>query len=243
MEKQVTYFNQRAIVSLVMALVFTMFNYGQSFGQDDDEIFGTRNPVPTYEDVYDDNSTGTDGYSTYEEEDYYPAGGYADSLQKSYTEEYSDTDENGNYYENDDYYYSSRIRRFHRPVYNYGYYDPWYTNMYWYNNDPYCYGTSIYSGYPSWSWGWNSYGGWNGGFGWSYPRYNNWNSYPFCYNGFGNGGFGNGYYNGYADGYNNGLADAGYYNSYDSNSGFYYGHRDGNGLTGSGYRSAGFVER
>ena len=36
---------------------------------------------------------------------------------------------NNYYYEDEyDFYYSSRIRRFHRPYYNYGYYGNYYTN-------------------------------------------------------------------------------------------------------------------
>ena len=155
MEKQAGNLSYRAAIGGLTAVLFTLFSTTHSVAQDDDEIFGTRNPVPKYEDVYDDNSTGTDGYSTYEEEDYYDEGYVADSLQKMYSEEY--VDENGNtvinnYYNNDDYYYSSRIRRFHRPMWGMGYYDPWYTDMYWYNYDPFFWGTSIYAGaWPSWT--------------------------------------------------------------------------------------------
>jgi len=58
------------------------------------------------------------------------------------------------YYVADDYYdysFSSRIRRFHRPVYYSNYYGGLYTDYYWYNNDPFYCGTSIYYGYN-----WNS---------------------------------------------------------------------------------------
>ena len=52
---------------------------------------------------------------------------------------------------NDDYYdfsYSSRIRRFHRPMmYNHGFYSGFYTDYYWYNPDPFYWGSSIYSGF------------------------------------------------------------------------------------------------
>ena len=53
-------------------------------------------------------------------------------------------------YTADDYYdysFSSRIRRFHRPMYYSGYYGGIYTDYYWYNNDPFSCGTSIYYGY------------------------------------------------------------------------------------------------
>jgi len=65
---------------------------------------------------------------------------------------------NEEYYQSDDYYdfsYSSRIRRFHRPMMlNYGFYSGFYTDYYWYNPDPFYWGSSIYSGY-----------------GWDYPYY------------------------------------------------------------------------
>ena len=60
--------------------------------------------------------------------------------------------------ENDyyDYSFSSRIRRFHRPMYYSGYYGGIYTDYYWYNNDPYYWGTSIYYGY-NWQYPYYSY--------------------------------------------------------------------------------------
>ena len=54
------------------------------------------------------------------------------------------------YYNNEshyDYSYSSRISRFHRPMYYSNYYAGIYTDYYWYYNDPFYYGTSIYYGY------------------------------------------------------------------------------------------------
>ena len=72
----------------------------------------------------------------------------------------------GDYYEDGsqyDFYYSSRIRRFHRPYYNYGYYGNYYTNSYWYSGNPYHFGTSIY-------------------YGWGSPYYDSWGYYdPFYY--------------------------------------------------------------
>jgi len=46
-----------------------------------------------------------------------------------------------------DYTFSSRIRRFHRPMHYSGYYGGIYTDYYWYNNDPFACGSSIYYGY------------------------------------------------------------------------------------------------
>lgn len=159
-------------------------------------------------------------------------------------------DENGNvritnnYYSGDnydfeneyyDYEYSSRIKRFRRNNGRYGYYDDYYTNYYWYDYDPYYYGTSIYNSYGWWNpnpWGWNIgwsyYGGWSLGWSWGWGYTGN---YGYC----GTGYYGyNGYYghhhhghHGYNDGYYGGYyASNNYYNSYDHNS-HYYGKRGG----------------
>ncbi|MCF8258240.1 MAG: hypothetical protein K9J06_11835 [Flavobacteriales bacterium] len=223
-----------------------------------------------YDDIYqappnDAGSTGTsnplDGYSTYDQDDYYqpqnPSSTQNPSTSEQYVDENGDTYITNNYYGDDDYdyMYASRINRFHRPIYGYGYYDPFYTNMYWYTYDPYFYGTSIYAawgwggfyspfyrpwGYSMWgmSYGWNSWGA-----GWGYS--------PYCYGGHGMGwnnygmGYNNGYNHGYWNGYYDGLASGGgYYNTYDQNSGIYYGHRGGAaGTDGSGIRSNSLGDR
>ena len=135
-----------------------------------------------------------------------------------------------NDYSADDYYdyaYSSRIRRFHNPA-GFGYYDPFYTNMYYYNYDPFCWGSSIYMSYGFWNpspWGWGGWGinyGW-GGYGWG-GGYYGWGGY--------NTGYINGYNHGYWNGYSNGLADNYYYNSYDRSS-HHYGPRTSSAGAGS----------
>jgi hypothetical protein len=84
----------------------------------------------------------------------------------------------------DDYYdyeYAARLRRFNSPVPGYGYYDTYYTNSYFYTNNPYNYGTSIYNGYNFWGpqyqmynynpssfWYWNQGWGWGIGSGMTY---------------------------------------------------------------------------
>ncbi|MFT4543737.1 MAG: hypothetical protein ACI9EQ_000186, partial [Bacteroidia bacterium] len=221
------------------------------FAQDDDGIYGDIYESPEVEEV-ENTDAPLDGYSTVD--DYYPEGGVNQQQNNNTNQAYSDkyVDENGNnvannYYDDydqdqDDFAYSSRIRRFHRNN-TWGYYDPWYTNMYYYNYDPFFWGTSINTGW-GWNNGWNNFG-WNSGFnnwGWN----NGWNrpfGVPACYGGFNSWGWNNGWnaYNvGFNDGFNAGLAN-GYYNSFDSGSGIYYGHRgSGDGtLTslGSGYRS------
>ncbi|MDP4266914.1 MAG: hypothetical protein Q8880_05725 [Bacteroidota bacterium] len=99
-----------------------------------------------------------------------------------------------NYY--DDYYdyaYTARLKRFYHPSY-FGYYDSYYTDLYWYTYDPFFWGTSIYLGYnwwlpsfyfgisPFWHWGFYSsfyvpyyyspaYGHYPGHYGYNHNRY------------------------------------------------------------------------
>lgn len=115
----------------------------------------------------------------------------ADDGQTTIINNYYDDDyDMDNYY---DYMYASRIRRFNRFNPGFAYYDPFYTNAYWYNYDPFLFGNSIYSSYSffnpyvPWGWntwsnpgfsvGWNSWTGWNVGFGW-----NSWGYNPYMYN-------------------------------------------------------------
>ena len=85
-----------------------------------------------------------------------------DTIADNYYSEYDVADD---YY---DYSFSSRIRRFHRPMYYSNYYGGLYTDYYWYNNDPFYCGTSIYYGY-NWNSPYYSY--------YSPYYYNNHNSY------------------------------------------------------------------
>ena len=84
-------------------------------------------------------------------------------------------------YSDDDYYdyaYTARIRRFYTPVVGVGYFDDYYTNMYWYNYDPTYWGVSIYLGYrwwyPSWYYRPYYYGGYGLAWGWGYDPYYDW---------------------------------------------------------------------
>ena len=118
--------------------------------------------VTTYMEVVDSNGTatsaaigGSSGGSTYDPDDYY------------------------------DYSYTSRLRRFHTDVYvGWGYYDPYFTNLYWYDYCPASWGLSIYLGY---NWWWPGYYyrpyyygpcwyscGFNYGWGWYRPYYDPW---------------------------------------------------------------------
>jgi hypothetical protein len=101
---------------------------------------------------------------------------------------YDDTRLEVNNYYNYDYYYSSRINRFHRSFATFDYYAPVFTDSYWYNYDPYSWGSSIYGSsgfiyglsynYPVYyDYGWDTpYFG--GSYYWGYsPFYfNNWYS-------------------------------------------------------------------
>jgi hypothetical protein len=145
-------------------------------------------------------------------------------------------------YSSEDYYdyeYSARINRFYRPLYGAGYYDPFYTNNYTYNQNPALWGTSIYTGVgwgmPSTMFAGYSMGistGWGYGYNrgcWTcYPGYGFydpfWSPSPYgmafydpwaMYYPMGYGGFYNGYYTGYNQGY-----VAGYYNRLDANSNY-----------------------
>lgn len=176
------------------------------------------------------------------------ANGNSDYYQPNSTSNYSDGNGNtyvtNNYYNGDDYYdyaYSARLRRFYSPYYGYSYYDPIYTNNYWYDYNPSNFGVSIYTGYSWWapSYYYYSpfiYGGphWGMGFsyGWGTPCYTGWYNpgfyspwhggyYAPYYSSY-NMGYWNGYQHGYYDG-SWGLANPYYYNSYDGN--FHYGHR------------------
>lgn len=149
-------------------------------------------------------------------------------------------------YNKDDYYdyqYASRINRFHSPLLGAGYYDPFYTNCYTYNQNPMMYGTSIYSTYNYWmpsqqfgyfnnswamgynnclncnTWPYNNYSYWN------QPYYNSWAYDPYVWNMNPNWQYGYVYPNAYYGGWNNGyntwnIGNWGYFNSFDSNSGY-----------------------
>ena len=199
-------------------------------------------------------AVNTDGYDNSANDSYQQipdnsSGNYssAPSGGETVTNNYHDQDyDMDNYY---DFMYASRIRRFNNNSGNgFGYYNPYYTNMYWYNNDPFMFGNSIYSTYgfynpyvpwggPGLNIGWNNFGGFNMNNGFNPYAYNNpwrWNSWgynphvspfafnPYAYNpyGFGFGGYSNGFYNGMAYGLmmNNMYNNPVYYNSFDNNS-------------------------
>jgi hypothetical protein len=203
-----------------------------------------------YDDLYYDPADDTD-YTSYVYEEA-PAAKesrpYAETLP-SYSQEYDDY----SYWDEQDYVYSSRIRRFHQPYGNFGYYDPIYTDMGFY--DPWMMpGSSIYivgggfNDYRHWRRmnRFRSFGpfGFNNSFSpWAYRgfmdpwSFNSWGAYrvydpwfdPYwggaCFNrGFG-GGFGPGWGGGFGNTYfiNNYYGGSGMFN----NPGYWYGNPNG----------------
>ncbi len=251
-----------------LGFYFLLLNTLTLTAQEYDDIY-----YDTDDRTFEQNNSSTSPVNTVDESEY-TSPRYNDYLP-SETQTVVDAQGNttiNNYYngddyrfDRDDYYdyaYSSRIRRFHRPINTYSYYDPFYTNMYWYNYDPLCYGTSIYLGYdfwrPSpwrarigWNWGWNSWNrynnlAWGYDFGWS-PGWSGYYSAAYVNpwgfnNGFGwNNGFNRpfcannwNYWNGYNAGFYAGVNNN-YYNSFDANSvNAHYGHR-GSRASNTGY--------
>lgn len=217
---------------------------------------GQQSATPSASDNYPDRSQAEPDYRDYSAVQQQ----YSSGNQQTYSQEVvSEPDRQVTYYDDntnfdyDDYYdysYSVRIKRFHRPVYGFGYYDDYYTNLYWYTYDPWVWGTSVYLGYDWWwwdcyggpyfslgfNWGWGSIG-WH----WGHP-FSGWYYYPHFYYrypwspwywGYGGWGYWAGYNHGYWDGYWFGR----YYNSFDQNS-YYYGPRISRNET-SGARSGG----
>lgn len=192
-------------------------NYQQQFNGSGSQNNSNYNNSSTNSDPfkYDENSSSSknsyknDGYTT-------------NSYNTSKTANYSDYD----------YYYTSQLRRYYTPTWGSSFWDPWYTDLYYYTGNPMYWGSNIYvSIMPSWNWwrprtyvviydnwGWNNwYSPW-GGFG-----YNNWGWGGYGWNNWGWGNY-NSYYYGYNRGYRNGYYDGmygnGYYNNY-NNYGWY----------------------
>lgn len=242
----------------VLALITSCSStYYPGSSQVDDVYYSPRNnPAPAVGASAPASAPSPNAYSS-EPSNYNPSPStQSEDLSQDFNYSSGQTDEQGsstitnNYYNQDDYYdyaYSARIRRFYDPVIGAGFYDPFYTNMYWYDYNPIHWGSSIYLGYNWWAppaafyqpfgWnglsvgiGWNNWG-WGGGWnnwGWG----GGWNNWGWG-GGWNNWGWGGGYWNGFNQGYWNGFYDglwagtAGnpyYYNSFDNNS-WHYGPR------------------
>ncbi len=195
---------------------------------------------------------------------------YNDSVA-SFRKAQKDKDDANPYYKDrefkyDDYYdyeYATRVKRFNNGINGLSYYDNYYTNSYWYNQNPYNYGVSVYNGYSWWGSGYNNYSynpsvnfynnfGWNSCPSYGYNGYN-----PYMTNGFGynsgihfgyNQGWGNNPYSSFGYGYNPysfgggynpyGYGGYGYNNPYNNNGWGYYNSYDNNSSYTYGPRSS-----
>jgi hypothetical protein len=165
----------------VFAIIFSSctINYYPASTYDDvyysrkDAVTQTAPSAPVVEEVivpdnnYSENQYSNNNYS----DNYY----VEDNKSQPYSESSSYTDDNGTTYVTNNYYgdyydyeYTSRLRRFYGNYTGFDYYDPYYTNLYWYTYDPFYYGVSIYYTYSWWYRPYRySYYGW----GWHYPYY------------------------------------------------------------------------
>ncbi len=194
-----------------------------------------------YDDVYYQGQTTARNHQAtdpeYSEVEVYE-GQYDQQYPEEEYQEEQEYVENPDYYNDFDFYYnylfSSRLRRFHRPYYSFGYYNNYYTNMYWYEMNPYMWGSSIYLNtnwmmpYEYAGWSGNFFGSlaWGfGGFNMGWPYYGSGWPYYGGYGGWPHYGYGFYGYNYYSPFYNyHGY----YYNSRDSYS-HYYQHRPNRG--------------
>jgi uncharacterized membrane protein YgcG len=136
-----------------------------------------------------------------------------------------------------DYYYASRIRRFHRNYAMMGFYDPFFTDMYWYNYNPHYYGMNIYMGYDPfyfpgsyYSWGYRPWGWAHYGYGWGYGS--RWGNYWSGHN--------YGYWDGYHSGYWYGSGGYGRYSYQIPTEQYVFGaRRPSDTVTGFGTRGTG----
>lgn len=219
--------NNKSLILLFLA--FWMAAFGSTLQAQTDDVYydpSTDAPPPADYQTTTDPANVSRGYDD--------GDGQYDDETYTYDDDYA-------------YEYSSRLRRFHRPVVVYDYYDPFFTDLWVY--DPYYLpGASIYViggddyyTYRRWNrWNhhnhWNAWGGYDpyGGYGWNSwgygGGYNNWNvwSNPYVCNNY--------YYdpywtwNGYNPYYNNNVwVNNNYY--YDNNS----GHHNGGGYSPQTY--------
>ena len=214
---------------LLICLVNGLLALGQNNGYDDDIYYSSKDAktMAAAKKKQQDNSNTSSPQDQNNNSDgsvQNQAGGNNNNSNSNTGNGYkNDTFDYDDYY---DYAYATRLRRFHNPCYNLGYYDNYYTNSYWYDYNPYHYGVSIYMGYNWWGPTYSIYSyypsySWGGYYGssWYNNPYQSWG-----YGGYGYGGYHNGYSDGYWNGYNAGAHNNYYYNSYDNNS-HYYGPR------------------
>lgn len=152
------------IRNIMILLALTLLS-APAFGQYDDMYYNpdTDQNYYNYDDTYAQDRSSNRSYSNARMED---------------LEQFRDGDQY-DYYNDYDFYYTSRIRRFHRPLYGFGYYDPVYTDAYYY--DPFLNpgnAVLIYDDYFSYR-DWVRWGNWRR-WGWNATRFNRWD---FCWGG------------------------------------------------------------
>lgn len=164
-------------------------------------VFAFNTASAQFDDLYYDPETDESFIFTSSD---YDGNDYND---QAYGDDYSDTEYDSDY-DDYDYQYSSRIRRFRRSNFNYGYYHPYYAERMYYDGYSAFPRTSIYIGFG------NPYYGF-----WSYHQrrsYRNWLRYryynPYAYYGYGYGHYGDTYYNNYYT--NNYWSNNYYYDNY-----------------------------
>lgn len=154
----------------------------------------------------------------------------------------------------DDYYdyeYAARLRRFHSSAPSPNYYDNYYTNSYYYNQNPNYYGASVYNSYSFWGpsayayhYCPSAYFYYNSGWAWGTGMYyGNPYGYGGYYDPWANQGWGYNPYYSYYGGWNSGYCNYGYnpwgygYNPYGYGNGYGYGNNYGNGNNNYYYNS------
>ncbi len=245
----------KSSIYIILAAVFFVAT-SSVFGQDD-VYYNPKNDKgksgyndANYEDQFNKKSSGNSsaGSNSNSGTDNYDA-----SNSSSKTDGYGNTyvTNNNYYYDDNDFFYTSRLRRYYTPSYGVNFWDPWYTDAFYYTRDPWMWGNSIYVNViPSWNWWrprpvivynpWGSWYGFNNWNAWNSPWYGNgwnncgWNSWGYGYgsgwnNYYGGNFYGGGNYwaynNGYWNGYNQGYYD-GAWNNGGWNSGGGYGGRN-----------------
>lgn len=207
-EKKSAHLNYQKTITMkrfINLLLLSLLGFSGSMLAQDDDIYSTPKDRAATQPTY---SNKTQSYDPPQEQ--------RTSPQNPDGRQDQGISENKNYNSDDyyDYEYAARIKRFHRAT-CIDYYDPFYTNLYFYNGDPYAYGTSIYYGYN-----WYRPYGYGIHIGIGYGFYDPWYSW-----------YGPGYYYGY------GYPAYGYYPYHHG----YYG--GGHYYEGGGYHSGGYNNR
>ena len=192
----------------VVALFSLLAIFSTSYAQYDDIYYSPENDVTYSNEASFNNDLNTSQYDWTDEDEYAESG--------------NDTYITNNYYGND-YFYSSRIKRFRRPVSRFGYYNNCYTNLYYYDYSPYSCGSSIY--YGSYNSGWYTSSPFivlNIGNNWCRPRYSYVNYNAFCSPNY----YGVSYYNPYS--FNNNWYGNNWYGNNWYGNNWYGGNNYGN---------------